>query len=154
MKKLAILLLVMFAGTALYSQSTTGFVDVESIENNKQAAWFTNTYSAYEPDKLVIDSMMSLPSDYKVLVFGGIWCDDTKNLLPKLYKCSDQVNISRADISLYLLDEQKHSPQGLEKQYNITSVPTFIVMQNGAEKGRITEAVRSSLEKDLLHIMK
>lgn len=137
-----------------FAQNHTGFTDIDSIENNNEYSWFGTNYRSYEPDKLVIDSMMSLPSEYKLLVFGGVWCDDTQNLLPKLYKCSDHVNISRSDISLYLLDEEKQSSQGLEKTYKITNVPTFIVLKNGVEAGRITESVQSTLENDLLQIMK
>lgn len=146
-------LVILFVTYFSNAQTLTGFVDIEKIESDKHNEWFNKTYSSYEPNKLVMDSMMALPSDYKLLVFGGTWCEDTQDLLPKLYKCSDQVNISRADIALYLLDEQKLSAQGLEKKYNITNVPTFIVLKNGEEQGRITETVKHSIEQDLLDIM-
>jgi thiol-disulfide isomerase/thioredoxin len=137
-----------------FAQSSMGFIDIDKVEASKEFSWFRDGYASYEPDKLTLDSMVSLPSNYKILVFGGTWCSDTRDLLPKLYKCSDQVNVSRADISVYLLDEKKTSPEGLEKKYNVTNVPTFIVLKDGKEKGRITESVNRSIEKDLLTIMR
>jgi thiol-disulfide isomerase/thioredoxin len=138
----------------MLAQISPGFIDIDKVESSKDFGWFRDGYATYEPDKIVLDSMVSLPSSYKILVFGGTWCSDTRDLLPKLFKCSDQVNVSRTDISVYLLDEKKTSPEGLEKKYNITNVPTFIVMKDGQEKGRITESVTYSIEKDLLKIMR
>jgi thiol-disulfide isomerase/thioredoxin len=153
MKKFLFSILLSSLALNMFSQSTTGFVQVEKLENSKEYSWFKDGYNSYEPDKLVIDSMQALPPTYSLIVFGGTWCDDTRALLPKLYKFSDQVNISRADISLYMLDEKKQSPEGLEKKYNIINVPTFIVLKDGAETGRIVESVKVSLEKDLYSLM-
>lgn len=124
------------------------------FEKNKENTWFVHAYDKYEPDRITTDSMMSLPSNQQILIFGGMWCSDTKELLPKFFKMSDQVNISRGDVTVYFVDEQKKSEQGLEKKYNITSVPTFIVLKDGEEKGRIVETVKTSIEKDLLRLMR
>ena len=90
-----------------------------------------------------------MPADATLLVFAGTWCSDTQNLLPKFYKSLDDAGIARERVKLYLLDEQKNSPEQLEKQYQVVSVPTFIVLQNGKELGRIVESVQQSIEADL-----
>jgi hypothetical protein len=53
-----------------------------------------------------------------------------------------------------MLDEQKQSPDGLEKKYKVSNVPTFIVLKDGEEKGRVVESVKVSLEKDLYELMR
>lgn len=143
--------LFLFAGLT-HGQSTDGFIDIEKIESSND--WFSKGYLAYEPDKIFSDSIRSLPADRKVIVFAGLWCSDTRDLIPKFYKLSDQVNISRADISLYLLDENKHSQEELEKQFAVTNVPTFIILKDGKEIGRVVESVKTTIEQDLYLLMK
>jgi hypothetical protein len=58
------------------------------------------------------------------------------------------VMVGNAD-SLY-----KKSPQHEEAGKNIVRVPTIIVEQNGKEIGRIIEFPVSSLEKDMLSILR
>ena len=42
-------------------------------------------------------------------------------------------------ISLIAVDRKKQTIHNLNKQYNITNVPTFIVLKDGKEVGRVVE---------------
>ena len=50
------------------------------------------------------------------------------------------------------MDRDKKSGEGIEKQYKIERVPTFIVLKNGVEVGRVVESVENSIEADLAAI--
>ncbi len=52
------------------------------------------------------------------------------------------------------VDRSKKDPQGLAAKYEFTRIPTFIVLQQGKEIGRIVERPTVSLEKDLAEIVK
>jgi hypothetical protein len=52
-----------------------------------------------------------------------------------------------------MLDEQKKSAYIHVKVWQITAVPTFIVLRNGREIGRIVETPTPTLEKQLLQIV-
>lgn len=109
-------------------------------------------YTAYTPDNAAILrlSQKLTPGD-EIVVFGGAWCSDTHNLLPKFYKTMDQLP-SKPNVTLVLVDLSKKSGKGIETPYNIEYVPTFIVLRNKKEIGRIVESVNKSIEDDLVEI--
>ena len=129
----------------------TGPTDVKILTDAKAYPWFDTGCKEYKPDAATLKTLQeNMPADATLLVFAGTWCSDTQYLLPKFYKSLDDAGISRDRVKLYLLDEQKKSPEALEKQHNVVSVPTFIIMQNGKELGRIVESVQQSIEADLV----
>jgi hypothetical protein len=129
----------------------TGKVKVESI---KDYDWFKKGYSDYQPDTAVVKGIENNMGSYSILVFGGTWCSDTKDLLPKFYKTTDASNISQERIILYLLNDRKKSTDRMEKKYRVNAVPVFIVLKDGMEIGRIVESVDKSIEEDLLKLIK
>jgi thiol-disulfide isomerase/thioredoxin len=132
----------------------TGKTDLQFLNNQEACPWFNPTYQSYKPDAAVIANLKkAMPVDATFLVFGGTWCSDTQNLLPKFFKALDEAGISRKNVQLYLVDEQKNSPEKLEKEYGVNNVPTFIMLQKGQERGRVIESVQQSIEADLLKIV-
>ena len=132
----------------------TGKTDIQKLTDAKAYPWFNANYQSYKPAATTAAELKkNLPADATILVFGGTWCSDTQNLLPKFYKTLDEAGIPRKKVELYLVDEQKNSPEALEKQYGVISVPTFIVLQQGEERGRVVESIQESIEADLLKIV-
>jgi thiol-disulfide isomerase/thioredoxin len=82
-----------------------------------------------------------------------VWCGDSKRELPRFLKIADEAGFPPARITLYSLDRTKKSPDGMTARYGIEYVPTFIVLKDGAEVGRITESPKVSVEADLLTIL-
>lgn len=115
--------------------------------------WFRRGYDNYVPNASALEVLRQKSNGISFLVFGGTWCEDTQNLLPVFVKVTDAAGISRNRITLYFTDRDKHSPEGLENQYGVTRVPTFIMVRNGVELGRITESVSQSIEADLADIL-
>jgi thiol-disulfide isomerase/thioredoxin len=158
MKSLLFLLFSIFSIMAMAQQPTstilTGKTDVQQLTDQAAYPWFTTNYQAYQTDKTVaVQLKKAMPKGATLIVFGGTWCSDTQNLLPKFYKALDDAGIDRKQVQLYLVDEKKTSPEGLEKQYNIVSVPTFVLMHKGTEVGRIVESVQKNIETDLLNLL-
>lgn len=158
MKKYLLIFFTFFSIHAMAQQPAnpvvTGKTDVKVLSDQTAYPWFTSGSEAYQPDKTVLVSLKkALPADATITVFGGTWCSDTQNLLPKFYKILTEAGIDKKQVTLYFLDEKKTSPEGTEKQFNIVSVPTFIVMQNGKEMGRIVESVQKNIETDLLNLL-
>ena len=63
-------------------------------------------------------------------------------------------------ITLVAVDRAKTGPDNLHKTYNITNVPTFIVLKDGKEVGRVVEYGKEGvIDKELgeivsLHVAK
>ena len=116
-----------------------GLYNINILESNKYSAWFSEGYNNYSANSSAIDMLLTLPKNTTFLVFGGVWCEDL-------------AGIKRNRIQLYLLDKNKTSPAGLESQYSIHCIPTFIIMRDGKEIGRIVESVGVSIEYDLVEV--
>ena len=55
---------------------------------------------------------------------------------------------------MYGVDRTKTTKDGAHEQYNVSKVPTIIILDKGVEKGRITETTRKSVDADLVNIIK
>ncbi|MFC5271000.1 thioredoxin family protein [Adhaeribacter terreus] len=151
---LAILFTFITFATMAQTAPLLGTTDAKLLTLESTCTWFNPTYASYQPDASTIAELnKALSKDATFLVFGGMWCSDTQNLLPKFFKTLEAAGIPQSSVKLYLVDEQKNSPDKLEKQYGVNNVPTFIIMQNGEEKGRVVENVRQSIEADLLKLL-
>jgi len=127
-----------------------GYIDEQKLSNEFE--WFRNGYTNYKPDSAFVEEISKAKSPYTLLVFGAIWCSDTKELLPQFYKTIDKAGISHDKVKLYLLDEKKRSPEKLEKKYHVKKVPTFILLMDGKEVDRIIEKADNSMEADLVRL--
>ncbi len=133
------------------SKKWLGYTDVDKL--SEKFDWFNKGYDAYTAHFDSVEKLsLALPA-YSFLVFGGVWCSDTKRLLPQFYKIIDEAGIPRNRAKLYLLDEKKISPEKLELQYKITRIPVFILLKDGKEVGRITEKPTTDIETDLMKLI-
>jgi thiol-disulfide isomerase/thioredoxin len=87
------------------------------------------------------------------LVFIGTWCGDSRREVPRFLRIAKEAGIEESRVRLYNLDRSKTSPDGLTERWAIDRVPTFIILRQGREVGRIVERPRSTLEGDLLSIL-
>jgi thiol-disulfide isomerase/thioredoxin len=115
--------------------------------------WFKKGYDAYKPAPVPMKLIKSLGPTLHIEVFGGTWCDDTHELLPKFYKIADEAKIKDAQITLHLVNRDKKTKDGTSEKYKIVNVPTYIIIQNGKEIGRIVETVKTSIEADMAAIL-
>ncbi len=93
-------------------------------------------------------------SKISLLVFCGTWCHDSQNLLPKFYKLIDKAGFPESKIVLVAVDKSKIAVQNLHVKYQLKTVPTFIVLVNGKEVGRVEEYGKTGyMEKELGEIV-
>ncbi len=118
-------------------------------------AWpaFSAVYDSTRIEPQYIEMIRTTYEGEEFLVFFGAWCSDSKRDLPRFLKIADGAGFPPAKITLYSLDRTKKSSDGLTARYGIEFVPTFIVLKDGAEVGRITESPRVSVEADLLSML-
>lgn len=117
-------------------------------------SWFKKGIDAYTPDNDAVAYLQRESKNFSIIVYGGTWCSDTKDLLPKFFRVVHDADLDTSSIKLYGLDTDKLGIDKAKPENNIEFVPTFIVMKNGIEVGRIVETVRRSIEKDIVFILK
>lgn len=116
-------------------------------------AWQSEGYKNYQPDPAAIAILQQSLNQYQLIVFLGTWCEDSHLLMPQLEKILHQAGFAPDAVQLVAVDRNKTSPSGLEKEYDVQFVPTILVIQEGAVKGRIVENAYPSLEKMLADIV-
>lgn len=121
--------------------------------------WYSKQYSKYELNTSILDRVDSNDlGNIHFKIFMGTWCGDSKKAVPEMYKVLEHLNIQEKKIALINVSaedgEYKQSPTHEEKNLNIHRVPTFIVYKGNEELGRIVESPATSLEVDLVQILK
>lgn len=134
-------------------KSPTGIHSREILEDKNTCPWYASGYEKYTPNAEIVTKLDNdFTPNHEILIFGGTWCGDTQHLLPRFYKVMDAMANS-PKTKMVLVDMHKKSGKGIEKDYNIEFVPTFIVLENGKEIGRVVETVKESIEADLAAIV-
>jgi len=106
----------------------------------------------YQPDEGAIKKLKSITKDVQIIVFLGTWCSDSEREVPRFLKIMELTKNSHITFKLVGLDRSKRDLDGLAGQHQIEYVPTFIVLHDNQELGRIVETPIISLEQDLLEI--
>ena len=134
-------------------QILDGSVQKDVLYDALNFPWYNYEYKTYKVDSLSLQGMKSEFDSLQFLVFGGTWCSDTQRELPRFIKICDAMGVQSDRMQLFMLDLQKKSAYIHVKVWQITAVPTFIVLRNGREIGRIVETPTPTLEKQLLQIV-
>jgi len=134
-----------------------GKIDKSGLEGENYASWFTKNHEDYQPSPTIINSIASELKNYRITLFMGTWCGDSKAEVPKLYKVLEACNFPMNQLTVVAVSRQadmyKQSPQHEEKGLNIHRVPTVIFYKNGKEINRIVEHPIETFEEDIQDII-
>jgi thiol-disulfide isomerase/thioredoxin len=114
---------------------------------------YDTAYPEYVPDPEILGELKSLLNDIKIIIVLGTWCSDSRVHVSHFYKIADEMEIDQNSISLICVDETKRAENGWTDHLSIVSVPTFIFMKNDKEIGRIIEAPKNTLERDMVELL-
>lgn len=130
----------------------TGEIEKVTLSTN-EFPWFERNYKNYS---LAVENRKALSvllSDkISCKIFMGTWCSDSRRDVPKFIKIADSTGFNTYEI--IGLDHNKVSGLGIEKDFKIEKVPTFIFFKDGKEKGRIIENPTKSMQEDIVDILK
>jgi thiol-disulfide isomerase/thioredoxin len=116
-----------------------GLINKYQIQNDTAFKWFGPNQGGYKADTATLNAFERAKGKYQFVVFGGTWCEDTQFILPKFFKLQEQSGFPDEEITLFGVNRAKTSLGNIAGAFNITNVPTFIVMKNGKEIGRVVE---------------
>jgi hypothetical protein len=111
-------------------------------------------YSGYEPDAALLTELAVFSEGVEITIVLGTWCGDSKIQLPRFFKITDTIGISDQNLTLICTDGEKKAENGLLDHLAISQVPTFIFYRQGEEAGRIVESPQTTLENEMLNILK
>jgi thiol-disulfide isomerase/thioredoxin len=131
-----------------------GPCDLNTIDSLGWFKWLADSANTYKMDQEAIKALKKLIPNYKIVAFGGTWCGDTKDLMPRFYAISKALKLTPTQAEVLWVDRNKKGLNTETDFYEILYVPTFIVMKGPREVGRIVESIsKESLEQELLYII-
>lgn len=116
-----------------------GLINKYQIQNDTAFKWYNPGQGGYNPDTATLNAFERAKGKYQFVIFGGTWCEDTQFILPKFFKLQEKSGFPDDAITMFGVNRAKTSLGNITKAFNITLVPTFIVMKDGKEIGRVVE---------------
>ncbi|HPH84246.1 MAG TPA: thioredoxin family protein [Ferruginibacter sp.] len=171
MKKFLLLCLVFFASAQLVSAQTpytsapdekhpevtilNGIISKYILLNNDAFKWYGSAQSSYTPDAELVNALEASKGKVQFIIFGGTWCEDTQYVLPKFFKWQEMSGFPDEAISFFGVNRAKKTLGHLADAFNITNVPTIIVMKDGKEVGRVVEYGKTGKwDKEVAELLK
>jgi len=115
-----------------------GIISREVLIADTSFTWLSSAKN-FVPEKAAVESLRKNKDSVQLLVFMGTWCEDSHDVIPRLYSVTDAAGFSQDRITLIGVDRKKTTLSHLTEALGITNVPTIIVMKHGKEVGRIVE---------------
>lgn len=130
-----------------------GHCDRSGLMTGDFGTAYLEEHTAYTPEDEALNALKGKLNDIDFVIILGTWCGDSKEQVPRFIKLLDCLKYDVNKVTFICVDRTKTAGDVPVADYKIERVPTFIVMKNGAEIGRIIETPEASLEKDLAKII-
>ena len=151
--KLIIVFLIFFISATVHAQTPytispdpktggkayVGVINKYTLQNDKTFTWYTSGQTGYTPELKIVNAFAAAKDSIHFVLFGGSWCDDTQYILPKFFKIQELSGFPDSAISFYGVDRDKNTIGNISHAFNVTNVPTIIIMKSGKEIGRVVE---------------
>jgi len=127
----------------------------EKLMYSDHSSWYISEYNEYAPSPSVMDELMNADHEgLKITIVLGTWCPDSRREVPRFMKVIDLWGFPVNKIRFIGVDMNKNAPLDEYQQLGIARVPTFIFFKNNIETGRIIEVPVTSLEQDMVNILR
>ena len=141
-----------FSGQATW---LLGYVNFFQMTRPPHSEWYESGFANYRYDRIVMDEIKKTSREgITIKIVLGTWCPDTRREMPRFMRILDSWEFPQEKITYIGVDNAKQSPVAEYESLNIERVPTFIIYRNNNEAGRIIEVPTTSLEQDMLNILR
>ncbi|MGB0893235.1 MAG: thioredoxin family protein [Parashewanella sp.] len=124
-----------------------------SSQLNNELSQYPDYDDNYQVDSASLQNLVTLTKQLNIVVIVGTWCPDCHRDIPRFMSVIEEINNDNIQVEYLAVDKQKTDPQGLAARYSFERIPTYIVLHENNEIGRIVERPAISLEKDLIEII-
>lgn len=107
----------------------------------------------YKPDEKVVAAFNAITDQIQINVFMGTWCHDSKREIPAMFALMNAIDNANISASYTAIEYRRSGPKDIIEKNNIKRTPTFVILKNGKEIGRIIEESEKNLESHLLKII-
>lgn len=143
------ILLIFFYTSA--STELLGDLNKEDIIKNFPS--WEERAAVYMPDLVSIAKFQSHNFPVNIEVYLGTWCLDSVEHVSSFFKIMEIADNPLLLVTYTGIPRDKQAREVYIQGKDIQKVPTFIVIANGQEIGRIIEHPKKSVEEDLAEIL-
>jgi thiol-disulfide isomerase/thioredoxin len=129
-----------------------GTISLEQL--NLFSPWYATEYDFYKVNSEAAEELKPLVKDISITLLMGTWCEDSQREVSPMIKILEAAGYPVSSIEIIAVSEDKDTPDGIEKPFDLFNVPTLIFTKNGEEINRIVEFPIQTLEQDMLEILK
>ena len=142
---------------AKFSEQSTwllGYLSPSQFSQPPHSEWYIKGYDEYQPEQKAIADLQTIKvDDLSITVVMGTWCPDSRREVPRFMRILDLWQFPPGKVTFIGVDNTKLAPVGDFDRLEIERVPTFIILKNNVEAGRIIENPETSLEQDIINIL-
>jgi len=109
--------------------------------------------SNYNANSDILTQIKPLIKKRDIVLIMGTWCEDSEREIPAFIKILEAINYDTTKMRIIAVDEEKTTPNFIEKDYELINIPTIIFYDNKNEINRIVEFPIKSIEEDILDIL-
>jgi len=109
--------------------------------------------AAYQPDPASIEKLRGLSREVRIEVYFGSWCSDSEAHVSAFFKVLDLAETPLLRPVYTAVPEAKDKREPYCRERRIEKLPTFVVLADGIEAGRIVETPDKTIEADLVKIL-
>ena len=136
---------------SLASTELTGDLSKEDIINNFPS--WEERAAGYIPHPVSIAKLQAYDSPVHIEVYLGTWCPDSVEHVSSFFKIIDMADNPFFIVAYTGIPREKQAREVYIRGKDIQKVPTFIVLVDNQEIGRIIEHPKKSVEEDLIDIL-
>ena len=110
--------------------------------------------ASYQPNPAAVGALHNLAQPALIEVYFGSWCSDSKDHVSALFKVLDLADNPLLQTAYIALPRDKaERAKYVAANMEIVKLPTFIVLVDSKEKGRLIERPTATVEDDLAAIL-
>ncbi|MBO6523237.1 MAG: thioredoxin family protein [Balneolaceae bacterium] len=147
-------LMMLFTSISSIAQTPDIIGPTTAEEVRTQHRVFDIYTKRYSPNPEAIKYLSEIQDSVTIHVLFGTWCHDSKKQIPAFIKTLEEANNAKIKVEYIAVSRKKAEPSDLVERWDLKLTPTFIIVRRNKEYGRIIEEPISSLEEDLVVILK
>jgi len=114
--------------------------------------WKKSDEASTVADSLV-EQFRRVDHPLKLLIFVGTWCSDSHEGVPPFMKIIKAAKNPNLTVEIIGVDRDLLDPENLAPEYGVERVPTFVILKDNQEIGRLEELPIKSFAEDFIDLL-
>jgi hypothetical protein len=115
---------------------------------------FQKNAKLYHANKEAIKELRDVKDKITVITVLGTWSANSQKEAGAFLKIIDEAKNPKVSVTIFAVDEKMQAKDNIAMRFKVDTLPTMIFLKNGKELGRIVQEPKTTMEGEMLAIMK